>query len=160
MIEQPFPLIVLLDSGPLGLVTNPNASPETIQCLAWMEGLLSSGHRVIVPEIIDYEIRRELLRAGKTRGLGKLDDLKARVDYLPLSTEAMLQAAQFWAQVRQVGLPTADRLALDADVILAAQAATLNVKAWEMPGAAVVVATVNVGHLSRFVTAKEWPEIA
>lgn len=89
-----------------------------------------------------------------------LDNLKSNIGYLPLTTKAMLQAAQFWAQVRQAGLPTADKLALDADVILAAQAATLSADAWGMPGADIIVATVNVGHLSRFVTAMQWQDIA
>jgi hypothetical protein len=30
---------------------------------------LSAGVPVLVPEISDYEVRRELLRAGKSRGL-------------------------------------------------------------------------------------------
>lgn len=32
--------------------------------------LLGRGYRVIIPEIADYEVRRELIRAGKTRGRG------------------------------------------------------------------------------------------
>lgn len=91
--------------------------------------------------------------------LQRLNALKTPNSYLPLTTEAMLQAAQFWATAQQQGLPTADRLALDADVILAAQAATLDPAAWGMAGARVVVATVNVGHLGRFVEARAWQAI-
>ena len=61
-------MIVLLDSGPLGLVTNPRATPENQRCKQWLVALLASGVRVLVPEIADYEIRRELLRAGKRQG--------------------------------------------------------------------------------------------
>lgn len=50
--------IVVLDAGPLGFITNPNASPETVACVTWMEGLLSKGIMVAVPEIADYEVRR------------------------------------------------------------------------------------------------------
>lgn len=39
-----------------------------------------------------------------------------------MNTAIMLQAAQFWAEARQRGIPTADPKALDGDVILAAQA--------------------------------------
>lgn len=60
--------------------------------------------------------------------------------------------------MRQAGLPTAERFALDADVILAAQARTLDAGFWEMPGAAIVIATSNVGHLSRLADAPLWQD--
>jgi predicted nucleic acid-binding protein len=143
---------VLLDAGPLGLVTNPRRSRQSIACAQWLQALVRRGSRVIVPEIADYEVRRELLRANKTRGLVRLDALAGLLEYLPLTTAAMRQAAIFWAQARQQGRPTADDKALDGDVILAAQAITLGV-------ADVVIATTNVGHLSRFAPAALWPNI-
>ncbi len=146
--------IVLLDAGPLGLVTNPKASPMADQCNRWLEALLVQGTRVLIPEIADYEVRRELLRAGKVRGVAQLDQFKRALGYLPLTTETMLQAAAFWAQARRQGQPTADDKALDADVILAAQAATLG-----QVGEPVVIATTNVGHLARFTLARYWHDI-
>ncbi len=50
--------IILLDSGPLGLITNPNASEENRECNAWMQTRLREGDRVMVPAISDYEVRR------------------------------------------------------------------------------------------------------
>ena len=41
--------IVLLDSGPLGLVTNPVGSPEAVACNEWLASLLENGTRVLVP---------------------------------------------------------------------------------------------------------------
>jgi len=58
-------MIVLLDAGPLGLVTNPHATVESQRCKRWLVDLLNHGVRVLVPEIADYEVRRELLRAGR-----------------------------------------------------------------------------------------------
>jgi len=141
--------IVLLDASPLGMISNPSATPANLECYNWMESLVMSGCRVVVPEIADYEVRRELLRAGKTRGLARLDLLKNTLDYLPLTTAVMLKAAELWAQARNQGTPTADAKALDCDVILAAQALTENG----------IVATENVGHLSLFVEAKDWRDI-
>jgi hypothetical protein len=66
----------------------------------------------------------------------------------------MLLAAQFWAEARKTGKPTADHNALDADMILAAQA-----KLEEINGNQVIVATTNVKHLSLFVDAREWQSI-
>ena len=56
---------IILDSGPLGLITNPNPAPQNIACADWLKTLLSAGTRVVIPEIVDYEIRRELLRADR-----------------------------------------------------------------------------------------------
>jgi predicted nucleic acid-binding protein len=145
-------LTVLLDAGPLGLVTNPRHSAESRACAEWLQSLVSHRNRVLVPEIADYEVRRELLRAKKETGLARLDALTALVEYLPLRTAAMRLAAEFWARARQQGKPTAADRALDADVILAAQAMTLGITN-------VVIATTNVGHLSRFAPAALWPDV-
>ena len=107
-----------------------------------------------IPEVIDYELRRELLRAGKVKGLTELEGLKSVFDYLPITTEVMLRAAELWANSRRAGLPTGDPKKLDIDVILAAQALTLRV-----PVADIVIATTNVAHLSRFVSAELWTDI-
>ena len=84
--------------------------------------------------------------------MARLDALAALVEYVPLTTAAMRQAAAFWAEARQKGRPTADDKALGGDVILAAQVATLE-------SAAGVVATTNVGHLLRYVPAALWRDI-
>jgi predicted nucleic acid-binding protein len=144
---------VVLDTGPLGLASNPRGSAESRECNRWLEAILQDGGLVYVPEIADYEVRRELLRAGKAESVLALDGFNDRMIYLPLTTAAMRQAAVFWATARNERRQTADDKALDGDVILAAQAATLRV-----PG--VVIATTNVGHLGRFAPAAVWREIA
>lgn len=143
---------ILLDAGPLGLLSNPNRKGRTVACRQWLQGLILVGRRVIVPEIADYEVRRELLRANKARGLAKPDALGARLEYLPLTTAAMRRVAELWAQARQQGQPTAADNTIDGDMILAGQALTLGTPD-------VVLATTNVGHLSRFVAAELWENI-
>lgn len=146
--------IILLDSGPLGLITNPRASDENRECNLWMRSQLAKGVWVLVPAISDYEVRRELLRANKTNGLARLDQLIAAVVYVAISTEVMRQAASFWAQARNKGRPTAPDAAIDGDVILAAQAEALSDE-----GHRVMVATTNVKHLNQFVDARLWRDI-
>jgi predicted nucleic acid-binding protein len=146
--------IVLLDAGPLGLVTNPRAAAEAAECGLWLENLLARGSVVAVPEIVDYEVRRELLRAQKPQSLAELDALCESAAYLPITTGIMRRAAVLWAQARARGKPTADRAALDCDVILAAQAELAG-----DPEDEVIIATTNVGHLSLFADAREWWEI-
>lgn len=145
----------MLDSGPLGLLVYPKGLPEAHNCNQWLERLISGGQRVVVPEIVDYELRRELLRLRLAAGVARLDRLTGLLAYVPISTEMMLLAANLWADVRHRGLPTADPQALDVDVILAAQAQSLATAA-----SPAVVATTNVGHLSRLVEARRWPEIS
>ena len=143
---------IVLDAGPLGLVTNPRRSEQSIACLRWVQAALALGHRVIVPEIADYEVRRELLRAERHAGLARLDALTRDLEYLPITTAAMRSAAQLWARTRQQGRPTADDRALDGDMILAAQVLTSEFQD-------VVVATTNVAHLALFVQAALWTDL-
>ena len=146
---------LFLDSGPLGLLTHPQRSAEVIAVTEWLAGFLYSGARVIVPAIVYYELKRELLRAKKTFGIGRLDAFvnAASGRYLPLSDEALRLAAELWAQSRQAGFPTAEPKALDIDVLIAAQALSFR------DPSEVVVATTNPRHLAQFVTARRWNEI-
>lgn len=95
-------MIVLLDAGPLGMVTNPKSSPENEACKNWLSGLSHRGVEIVIPEIADDEVRRELVRAGKDRGIGRLDALKGMIAYAPITTPVMLKAAEFWAAARKM----------------------------------------------------------
>lgn len=138
--------ILLLDAGVLGQASHPRRNPEFAQ---WFDRLLTTDTEVVIPEIADYEVRRELLRAERSVGIQRLDQLKVALRYLPITTPVMLRAAQLWAEARKRGRPTADPKELDCDVVLAAQA--LEVEA--------VVVTDNIGHLSLFVEAKSWQDL-
>lgn len=142
---------VVLDSAPLGLLSNPADGGRAEDARLWARGLVTSGHRLIVPEIADYEVRRELIRAEKLAGIARLDALAAAFDYQPLSTGAMRLAASLWAGARRSGRPTAADPAMDGDVILAAQTLVLRERSGD-----VVVATTNVDHLSRYAPARLW----
>jgi predicted nucleic acid-binding protein len=80
---------VVLDTGPLGMVTHRGGVPEVDACKRWLLALVERGVRIGIPEIADYEVRRELLRAAKTRGIERLDALLETFEYLPLSTVVM-----------------------------------------------------------------------
>ncbi|MGO8818379.1 MAG: type II toxin-antitoxin system VapC family toxin [Terriglobia bacterium] len=134
---------IVLDTGPLGKISHPRPNREIVY---WLEGLLRQGVTVYIPEIADYEVRRKLIRAGLHESMRRLDGLKTVLNFLPINTEVMMRAAELWAWARNRGIPTADPKALDADVILAAQAL-------QIPA---LVATENVDHLSLFVEAKDW----
>lgn len=95
------------------MVSHRGGVDEVDACQQWLRRLLERGRRIVIPEIADYEVRRELIRARKQPGIKRLDALEASLDYLPLTTAAMRRAAALWAEIRQEGLPTADSKALD-----------------------------------------------
>jgi predicted nucleic acid-binding protein len=141
---------ILLDASPLGRLCRPNGrSPLNREILQWFEDAVNDGSRIAIPEITDFEVRRELIRADLRDSIIRLNSLKQQLRFVPLDSDIMLRAAELWAISRNQGLPTADPRELDCDVILAAQA--------EKIGA--VVATENVGHISRFVSAKHWRDL-
>ena len=148
-------MIILLDSGPLGLITNPKVSDQALACQQWLVKHLSQGSRILVPETIDYELRRELLLHNKIQGLQRLEALALDLGILPISRAVLLQAAAFWAEARKHGRPTAHAKALDIDMILCAQAAVA------APfDDSVVIATNNTRHLSLFADARLWADIS
>lgn len=148
--------IIVLDAGPLWLAASARGKPPADQCRAWLRARIAGGAEVFLPEIADYEVRREFLRRGATAGIPRLDALKATLDYREITTPAMLRAAEFWALLRQGGMPTAGDEGLDADAILAGQADTSG-----QPGDVVTIATTNVRHLGRFpgIDAQLWTAV-
>lgn len=149
-------ITIVLDSGPLGLLMQRRGISIADSCRAWMASRVGQGIGIFVPEVADYEVRRELIRLGKTNAIARLDSFNAMTAerYLPVTTLAMRRAAEFWADSRRHGLPTADPKELDADVIIAAQAVTSG-----LPLTDIVVATTNPVHLRRFVNADLWTNI-
>lgn len=144
--------VVVLDAGPIGLLCHTRSSSLVVACRQWLQNLLAANNRVFIPEIADYEVRRELLRMNRARALSHLNRLGTQLEYLPISTPAMRLAADLWAQARQQGQSTAADNTIDSDVILAAQALTAGLSN-------VIVATTNVGHLARFVASEIWQNV-
>lgn len=151
--------LILLDSGPLGLIVRSPSKPQIVRCIKWLHAVSANGAIMIIPEIAHYELRRELLRIRAIGSLRRLDDAldaDSGFRHLTLTTEAMIKAAEFWALLRQSGIPTASPDALDADAILAGQAVLAG-----RPEDTVIIATTNQAHLIRFpgVDAQTWDQI-
>ena len=148
-------VVVLLDTGVLSLVTHPKGGEDARSCQDWMQHLLASGIEFAVPEICDYELRRELLRARKARSIRRLDALAKTAKYLQLDTRTMRRAAERWSQLRRQGRTTAHDASIDGDVILGAQASVLQ----QSSGASPIIATTNVRHLVWLGDARDWRDI-
>ena len=64
----------------------PAKHGSVIAIMQWTMSCLIAGHHICIPEAIYYELRRELLRAGKTTSIVALDKLKELFDFLPISS--------------------------------------------------------------------------
>lgn len=163
-------MIILLDSGVLSILASPlkdNISdPDSelednrvYQCYQWCEKLSAKSIYIVTSEISDYEVRRELIRIN-SKGLELLDSLRdtKTIDFLPITTEVIKIAAEFWADTRKRGISTSDDKNIDADMIISAQWKILT---QEYPGRSVLIATTNVKHLKIFAqdSAQEWENI-
>lgn len=155
------PAFVILDAYPLGNAVIAPALPgapatSSQQCRQWMTNCENAGSVLIVPAIAYYEEVREMEMRQASRQIARLQNFcfdPAR--FVPLTTNHLTEAAKLWGEVRRAGEPTADRHALDGDVILAAQVLSL-----DLPSDQYVVATRNVAHLVRFgLTAQQWENI-
>jgi len=149
-------MLIFLDTSILGYITHPHGSEESNACMAWLRDCLERGATVCLPEVCDYELRRDYFLRVAVKATQKLDQWKAVLEYVPISTETMLRAARLWAESRRRGKPTAAAEALDGDVILAAQ---LQLEAERSNVSNSVIATTNIGHLEQFAIAKAWNEI-
>lgn len=156
------PRVIILDTFPLSSTAKreppPGTNPTTSDnCRQWVEDCIQAGNRVLAPAITYYEALRELERLGATSQVARLRAFCYEVPnrYLTLTDADINRAAQLWANARNAGTPTASADALDGDVILAAQALGLG-----LPLSEFVIATTNVGHLSQFIPAALWTDIA
>ncbi len=114
-------------------MTHPRQTEEVVAITTWLEETLKQGRKVLVPAIIYYELKRELLRVGKPFSVVRLDLFtKISNRYVPLPDEALRMSAELWASARREGRPTADPKELDIDVILAAQALSFGAAAGEV----------------------------
>jgi len=145
---------LVLDSNVLSKLCHPRAYPEVCQ---WFDQFVGQqvGNRVFIPELADYELRRELIRLliKQNQGqssLDRLDQLGRDFDFLRVTTSHFRAGARMWAEARSAGLVTASSKSLDIDVLLAAQA--LDVQG--------IVVTSNLRHFGFYgVPAKDWTEI-
>ncbi len=140
---------VVLDARPLSQIVHPRKYRKITE---WSKDVVASGRRVVIPEIVDYEVRRGLLRIPARRQLEQLDRIKQTLYYDPLTTELMMAAAQVWADARNMGRPFTSDDRLDGDAILVAQAQALGDRR------SVTVITENEKHLKPFVTTSHWQD--
>jgi predicted nucleic acid-binding protein len=155
------PSIIILDTGPLSnSVVSParQGKPPTLsqQCRQWITDCERAGLLLLVPAIAYYEALREIERRNATKQRERLKEFVFALPdrFIPLTTTHLEEAARLWGATRSAGMPTASNEALDGDVILCAQALSLRLSPSDF-----VVATTNVGHLSRLVPCDEWKNI-
>jgi len=150
-------MIIILDTFPASSTGKRPSKTVTVldHCRQWINDCEAAGHIVLVPAVVYYEALRELELLEAKSQIKRLKDFCLSPSRLiPLTTNHLEVAAQLWAKARKSGNATADPHALDGDVIIAAQAMSL-----ELPVADYIVATTNPRHLSLFVPCDLWTNI-
>jgi len=136
---------LLLDTAVLGEICHPKKHSGT---RIWA-GHAAQQHDLLISEVVDYELRRELLRIGSQRSLTHLDELGRELEYVPVTTAHWRTAARLWALARNAGRVNAPPERLEADTLIAAQALS--------HGA--IVVTPNFRHFEGIVEARSWQEV-
>jgi hypothetical protein len=149
--------VIVLDSAPLGALANPVKTKTSLAAQAWLRARVASGDIVVIPEIADYEVRRELLRAGFHLSVKQLDSLRVFLNVIPIDGRQLLEAAGLWAEARNLGRPAEPDIGLDADMILVAQSRAA--AAFYGNENNTIIATTNPRHLELFADARVWNDI-
>jgi hypothetical protein len=71
---------VVLDARPLFQIVHPR---EFEDIMDWFGRGIEAGYRVVIPEVVDYEVRRGLLRVPARKQLTQLDDPGKPSTFLP-----------------------------------------------------------------------------
>lgn len=140
---------VVLDARPLSQIVHPRKFQDIT---SWFYQLVQQGRRVVVPEVVDYEVRRGLLRIPAPSQLERLDRLGEGAHFDPITRTIMQDAAHVWAKARQMGQPFTSYDRLDGDAILIAHVRALG----DLDDVAVI--TENTAHLGPFVPAMQCSE--
>lgn len=135
---------LLLDTGVVGQICHPRKHQDVRR---WFADAVAQ-HELLISEVADYELRRELIRIGATRSLTRLDELARELRYVPVTTATWRSAANLWAWLRRTGRPGAADAGLDGDVLIAAQAIAEQA----------TVVTTNPRHFEPLVRAIRWDE--
>lgn len=137
-----------IDTGVLGMLCHPRKGADV---KLWYRGVRGVRRATVyLPEVADFELRRELLRIPSVASLRELDRLPVEMEYVPLTTAILRDAAALWAGLWNTGRPLGTADSLGADVILAAQARAVGA----------IVVTDNIAHLGRMVDARSWRDLA
>ena len=142
--------IFVFDSDPAGLAAHERANAESADLRLWMTKESIDGALIVIPAIVDYEVRRSLILNEAWDGVRRLDALYqgnlCDVICHPITEGALKKAAGLWADARRRGQQTAHDQAIDGDVIRSAQAMDCcsDLDDWQ-------VITENVDHIARYV---------
>ncbi|BAZ09904.1 hypothetical protein NIES4071_17180 [Calothrix sp. NIES-4071] len=152
-------MIVFIDSGVLGVLATPIKSDEASICEQWVYGLLAKGVDVCSSQLCDYEVRRSMVLEARKNphsdNISSSDELQDMINFLPVTSEVLIQAAELWASARSQGTPTGDNKSLD-DMIICDYWQMLRE---ESRGRYIVIATNNVEYLGRFAESQLWINI-
>lgn len=141
---------LVFDTGVLGRLCNPRRFDQLSREIERITEE-SPGTEFVVPEVVDYELRRKLLhlsqyasdptkRAASRKALMRLDKIGVILGRAAVTEPVAREAAQLWAEARGEGRATGHELSLDIDVLVASHCRLEQAE----------VLTLNKRHLERY----------
>lgn len=156
---------IILDTGPFGDIAHHTPCMDLI---AWVTRVRRIGH-VYIPDVVEYEVRRSLLRLEDERTIESLNaldtyagvlgrgDPNGILGRLETARSTWIRAGEVWAEARLNRIPAKDdKFDLGADAIILAHA---RIQA-ENPEFDVWIATENLNHFKAIYTqSANWRDI-
>jgi len=75
--------LIVLDSGPLGLMVRASGKPQMHRCLAWLNAVMTNAAVVVIPEIAHYEVRRAEEQQDTRSNITRTDASQTRLHRNP-----------------------------------------------------------------------------
>lgn len=152
-------MIILIDSGILGILSNPNESELNVKCENWLYEKFLRG-TILTSQVCKYEVKRSLLLNQKRNlqlaGINKLTELENLIDFISITEEDIEIACKLWVKSIIQGIQVAPEKDINFDIMICTQWERLKK---ENPGREIIIATDNLRHLTRFAQAQSWQNL-
>lgn len=158
-------VLLVLDTGPLGLLTNPNKTEKPEACRHWFENMAQNGARVAVPQTSYEEVCIGIQHAHTVHGIDRLNkfvnEVYDRNLWIATNRVVTMEAERLQESTKTRGKMTGDPNELNPDCKIAAACKLAPQLLDDIPqGTRCVVVTDNIKHYKQIeVECYKWQDL-